>query len=99
MLRVLHFTDVHLDLRYRAGAKALCKTPPCCRDADGTARAAGSAVSGDDAGLAVLLVVRFRFVLRGALGHEESRLEGSVFIDRTFDDRLGPILLGHRPEP
>lgn len=52
MLRVLHFTDVHLDLRYRAGAKALCKTPPCCRDADGTVRAAGSAVPGDDAGLA-----------------------------------------------
>ena len=30
-LRVLHITDVHLDLQYEAGSNALCARPPCCR--------------------------------------------------------------------
>lgn len=30
-LRVLHLTDVHLDMSYAAGAEADCAAPPCCR--------------------------------------------------------------------
>ena len=30
-LKVLHITDVHLDLQYRVGSSALCTQPPCCR--------------------------------------------------------------------
>ncbi len=30
-LKVLHITDVHLDLSYQVGASVLCTKPPCCR--------------------------------------------------------------------
>ena len=31
-LRVLHLTDIHLDLQYAKGAKVDCGEPLCCRD-------------------------------------------------------------------
>ncbi|QDZ18343.1 metallo-dependent phosphatase [Chloropicon primus] len=30
-LRVLHITDIHLDLDYAHGSNALCARPPCCK--------------------------------------------------------------------
>lgn len=31
-LKVLHFSDVHIDLLYKAGAIASCNKPVCCRE-------------------------------------------------------------------
>lgn len=43
-LRVLHVSDIHVDLKYVPGSLAECKDPQCCRAEDGLvndSRAAG----------------------------------------------------------
>lgn len=35
MAQVIHFSDVHIDRSYTAGAEADCTKPICCRNFDG----------------------------------------------------------------
>jgi len=34
-LKFVHFTDIHMDLKYRAGASTKCSEVICCRATDG----------------------------------------------------------------